>query len=359
MKTPIFDNGKLFSERQLDILLHDNYTEVTCSRPCSAHMNTWVGYVRDDLKAHITAGRQLPAPLTLQQLSAHYAVSMTPVRGAVRQLIAEGFLYRRENGRLVVNPRRFGKPSNVEPAPSPPRNYANEIATELARLSLQGEVLFVRENETAARFGLSTTAIRQVFHELAGAGLLEHIPRRGWRLRPFRRRDLDDYVRVRELLELEALEAAWPYLEDGELERIYQGNVLPARGGERLVVDDSLHDYLIDKADNFCLRDFFHRHGRYYRTLFSWESTNHEAAVAAVEQHRAILEALLRRDRDAARSALAAHIRYCHPMLKEHLARRRKGEGDGITARSDSARRAIDKGRLARPRRLNGAAEGG
>ncbi len=186
-------------------------------------------------------------------------------------------------------------------------------------MSLAGRVVFVREEETAARFAVSTTAVRHVLHELAGAGLLEHIPRRGWRLRPFRRKDLDDYVRVRELLELEALEAAWPHLEDQRLEAIYRGNVLPAGAEERPRIDGSLHDYLIEMADNSYIRDFFRRHSQYYEILFQWESMDRVAALAAVRQHRAILDALRRRDRPAARAALAAHIRYSHPLLHEQL----------------------------------------
>jgi DNA-binding GntR family transcriptional regulator len=41
-----------------------------------------------------------------------------------------------------------------------------------------------------------------------------------------------------------------------------------------------------------------------------------QAAVKAVNQHRAILEALLARDRTAARKALIAHLRHGHPVLK-------------------------------------------
>ena len=143
-------------------------------------MTTWADYIRDDIKAHIDAGRPLPAAPTLHGLSEHYAVSMTPIRRAVRELIADGYLYRRENGRLIISGGCFGRPLKKQsPAPGPPRDYAAEIRRALAEASLAGKAVFVREEETAERFGVGTTAIRQVFHELAGAGLLEHIPRRG------------------------------------------------------------------------------------------------------------------------------------------------------------------------------------
>ena len=165
------------------------------------------------------------------------------------------------------------------PPRSPPRDYSSEIRRWLAELSLAGRTVFVREEETAVRFAVSTTAVRHVFHELAGAGLLEHVPRRGWRLRPFRRKDLDDYVRVRELLELEALEAAWPRLEDRTLGGDLPGQRASRGAEERPRIDGSLHDYLIEKADNSYIRDFFRRHSQYYEILFQWESTDRSGGV--------------------------------------------------------------------------------
>ncbi len=115
------------------------------------------------------------------------------------------------------------------------------------------------------------------------------------------------------------MDAAWPHLEDDRLRSIYEGNALPGSEQEEPRLDHSLHGYLIEKADNFYIRDFFSRHSRYYEILFTWESLDREAAIAAVHQHRKILEALLARDRDAARAALMAHIRYSHPRLQEQL----------------------------------------
>ena len=97
-------------------------------------MNTWVDYIRDDIKVHITTGRPLPADLTLQGLSGHYAVSMTPIRRAVRELIADGYLCRRENGRLMVSARRFGRPSKHQ-APT-----SGHLATIPARFTVAGRV---------------------------------------------------------------------------------------------------------------------------------------------------------------------------------------------------------------------------
>ena len=147
-------------------------------------MNTWVDYIRGDLQAHIAAGGPLPAPLTLHGLSGHYAVSMTPIRRAVRELIADGYLApgERPAGRQFPPPGPCGEESAARPGAAP-RLFQRDPPLA-GQLSLAGRTVFVREEETAERVAVSTTAVRHVFHELAGAGLLEHVPRRGWRLHP-------------------------------------------------------------------------------------------------------------------------------------------------------------------------------
>src|SRR5262249_38253267 len=149
----------------------------------------------------------------------------------------------------------------------------------------------------------------------AGRGILEHLPRRGWQLRPFRQADLDAYIDMRVTLEVKAMELAWPRLVDEELQAILNGNRLPDNPDDRPITDNSLHAYLIEKSRNSYIADFFDRHGKYYDALFEWESLDRDAQIQEVRHHREILAALLRRDRAAAERALTDHIRNNHPML--------------------------------------------
>ena len=281
-------------------------------------MTTWCQYIRKDLKARIAAGREVPDDLTLTALAARYAVSLTPVRAAVGALVDEGYLERLDNGRLAVNRSKVGtrRQAADDAWPEPPKDHFDEVANDVIVLCLRGDVRFLREEETASRYGISGTAIRQVFSRLAGAGVLEHVPRRGWRVRPFRRKQMREYTRVRKVLELEAMKLAWPKLLDEDLWCIYHGNVLPKTPDEDPIIDDGLHRYLIDKADNEYIRDFFDRHERFFVTVFTWEGADREAAIETVHQHRAILAAMLARDRRAARKALLEHLNYGHGLLK-------------------------------------------
>jgi DNA-binding GntR family transcriptional regulator len=275
---------------------------------------SYTTYIKQDIIANIRSGEIRSHRLTLEALSKHYRVSETPVRGAIRQLIEEKYLKKEANGRLAI---RF-RPRSCAAAvisPEEPTDWGKVIADDLVQISLKGVPVLIREETTADKYGISRSSIRQIFQRLAGRGILEHLPRRGWQVRPFRQAELDAYTDVRVMLEVKALELAWPRLVDEELQAILEGNRLSASPTDLPIVDNSLHAYLVEKSKNPFISDFFDRHGEYYAVLFEWESLDRERLIVAVLQHREILEAILRRDRPAAERALVNHIRYKHPIL--------------------------------------------
>ncbi len=263
----------------------------------------------------------MPVPLTINALAEHYEVSFTPVRKALTELAEQGLLIKTPNGRLTR-----AKPCESESTgqfqapdlPAPTRALYDIIWNDLMDLSLQGESVYLREEVTAEKYGHSRSAIRNIFHRLAGSGLLDHIPRRGWKLRAFRQEDLRSFNETREVLELKALELARPHLVDSELQTILDGNRLPEAEGEMPVLDNSLHSYFINKSGNFYIKDFFERQGSYFSMLFRKEvnilyrkkSENRKIAIQAVSEHRDILRALLEKDWREASKVLSRHIRF-------------------------------------------------
>lgn len=275
-------------------------------------------YIKDDLAAQLSSGRELPVQLTLDSLAEHYSVSLTPVRTAVAELIDEGLLKKGPNRRLAVTVSRRKRSRRRQPKlPKPPRDPFDVVANNLVRLSLRGEPIYLREEATAEKYDVSRSAIRNILHRLAGEGMLDHIPRRGWRLRPFRQDDLQAFIEVREVLELKALELARPKLDAAELQRMLDLNVPPVSVSTPLIVDESLHEYLISTAENAYITDFCARQGRYYRLLFEWEDHDDAVAIETMCQHHEILTALLNRNWSAARKALSHHILDNHPILNQ------------------------------------------
>ena len=277
-------------------------------------------YIKQDLKARLKSGRQLPANLTLESLAEHYDVSFTPVRSAVIELVAEGWLHKGPNRRLSPIERKLheGNGTSVAiPLPKPPRDLLKIVGDDLVHTSLGGRAIFLREEAAAKHYEVSRSAIRNIFHRLAGVGLLNHIPRRGWQVQPFRKQDMVAFLEVRAVLELKALELAEPRLVDEELRGMLAENVEPQDDVSWPKVDHSLHAYLIEKAGNPYIKDFLERHGRYYNMLFDWEDQDRETALQTVRRHHEILNALLKRDMPVAREALSRDIRCNHAKLEE------------------------------------------
>jgi DNA-binding GntR family transcriptional regulator len=272
-------------------------------------------YIKEDLAARLKSGRPLPAQLTIDSLADYYQVSFTPVRTAVAELIAQGLLEKRPNRRLAVCARAEASADGGARLPEPPRDPYEVIVGDLVELSLKGEAVYLREEATAQKYAMSRSAMRNILHRLAGEGVLDHIPRRGWRLRPFRQDDLRAFTAVREVLELKALDLAALRLDPAELRRMLQANRLPRSANDFPQIDESLHDYLVATAGNAYIQDFLDRQGRYYRLLFRWEDHDRKTATETVRQHRAILTSLLEGDLVAARLALSHHIRNNHPIL--------------------------------------------
>lgn len=273
-------------------------------------------FIKEDLAEHLVSGRDLPVQLTFDSLAEHYNVSYTPVRIALAELIDEGLLVRGSNRRLTpAPPNKKVRRHCTAKLPVRPADQYGAVANDLVQLSFNGEPVFLREEATGEKYGISRSAIRVIFQRLATEGMLDHVPRRGWRLRPFKQDDFRAFLEVREALELKALELARPNLDPTELRRLLDANTLPESPNEDLRCDDSLHEYIILTADNVYIRGFLERQGRFHWQFFHWEYNDRETALETIRQHRDILSAMLMKNWSAARKALSHHIRNNHPLL--------------------------------------------
>ncbi|QDT21122.1 GntR family transcriptional regulator [Gimesia chilikensis] len=280
---------------------------------------TLTKYIKADLIARLSRDELSPDALTLAALSDHYQVSVTPIYHAINELIEEGYLYREKNRRLCVNQEKMSDAQTAakSPQPAPPEDHFKRITDDLLTMSLNGESVFLREMASAKKYDISRTSLRNIFNRLAGDGMLEHVPRRGWKLRSFNQHDLDAFIEVRVVLELKALDLAKESLDKGVLQKILDGNQVPGTDEEPLQIDNSLHEYLIKQSDNYYIISFFDRHGRYFDLLFLWESNDRDAAIQEIQQHQRILTALINEDWTTAREELELHLRSNHPVLSQ------------------------------------------
>jgi len=195
------------------------------------------------------------------------------------------------------------------------------LIREVMRTSLGSDAAYLREEALARKYRVGRSVIRQTFSRFAGAGLVEHVPRRGWLVRPFREEDMRAYLEIREALELKALDLARPHIQREDLIRMLEGNPERKKGAfPRL--DNRLHRYLIEKSQNRYIREFFRQYvSIYYTALFDYAAPEVSVVTQMARQHRRILESLLSRAWARARQALVEHIQAQGRVLKKLLKR--------------------------------------
>ncbi len=281
-------------------------------------------YIEQDLEARILAGASLPEKLTLGGIASSYGVSATPVRRAIDALIEKDLVQKHTNGRLEARRPKGSKASRkTRKLAAPGQLLSNEalehrVAEELVRVGLSGRDEFIREESLAERLDVGRTRVREILSRLAGGGLLEHMPRRGWQVPAFRMGDMEAYIDVRETLEVKALHLARPRIDQGDIERMLAGNTPKAARTSR--IDNDLHGYFIARSENRYIASFFEANGHFYRALFDYATLSSRAVASMAEQHVLILENVKARRWARAREALAHHIRAQKPVMESMIA---------------------------------------
>lgn len=282
----------------------------------SAHPARISEYVQRDLEFRIRSGADLPEKLTLSAIALLYGVSATPVRSALEQLVEQKLIIKQENGRLKLNAP--GRKRKTARPPARPIIWEDVLAREVILMSLRGEDGFVREEAMAESHGIGRTLVRRVFARLAGGGLLEHIPRRGWVVPSFHPEEMDAYLVVRESLEVKALELAKSNLDPVRIEDMRKGN--SKRAVAAAAIDNHLHAYFIEQSCNRYIGSFFESHGRYYNALFDYAALGTEMLAEMAGQHIEILTHVTRGHWSRAQRALAHHIRSQKPVMEAMIA---------------------------------------
>ena len=267
-----------------------------------------------DLSRRLESDAGLPCKLTFSALSQHYEVSLTPVRRAVKELLADGYLESLDNGRLRVSDAIPKKRRHQDEPQPPPQDLEAVIRSDLIQRSLAGDSNYIREDAAAAKYNVGRTVLRPIFGRLTGQGLLQHFPRQGWRVRPFDKKDLCDFIIVRETLELCALEHARPNLDKDVLKELLEENrnVAEINVG---ALNNNLHSYWINLSGNHYIVDFFNRQALYYTSLFHFAAPEAHIIVEMAQQHCEILEALIEDRWTLAKKSLVKHIRDQKPAV--------------------------------------------
>lgn len=160
--------------------------------------------------------------------------------------------------------------------------------------------------------------MREALKRLEAEQLVELLPQRGIRIAPVDRKLIRDAFQIRRYLELEACRdyaltgdpaplAALRQTTLDVLERA--GSAEEAFMDETMAVDWQLHNLVIDALDNRIIAEVHRVNSDRIRLIRMNLRFTAPRVRPAMEEHMAVIEALLARDPDAAAAAMDRHLR--------------------------------------------------
>lgn len=189
-----------------------------------------------------------------------------------------------------------------------------------------GQKLVVED--IAQQLGVSAMPVREALIALANEGLVEVLPRRGFRVARIERRDVEDVFQVHSYVAGLLIQAATESIQDPTIERLrgIQREIERAAAGtagtERAARIEQLnflfHRTINHVPDTERLRWFLRAASRYvprhfYEAIPGW-------IEATIDDHPPIIDALARRDAPAARRLMEAHVQLAGRLVVARLA---------------------------------------
>lgn len=196
------------------------------------------------------------------------------------------------------------------------RDYAMRVIREnIIRLELEPGAM-VSENEIATRLGLSRTPVREALIELSKVGIVEILPQKGSRIALIDYHLVEEARFMRLVLEKAIVEMLCGQELDGEQRAILSENVRLQEfqlenpvGGRLFELDDDFHRCLFRLANReltYQLAKNFNVHFDRVRSMSMSAEPVKDAEL--VQEHKDLLEAILRRDALRAGGLITAHL---------------------------------------------------
>ncbi|HEY8495691.1 MAG TPA: GntR family transcriptional regulator [Limnochordales bacterium] len=194
------------------------------------------------------------------------------------------------------------------------------------------------EIQLAEELGVSRTPVREAIRKLEQEGFVVMVPRKGAYVADISMKDIAEVFEIRGALEGLAAELAAERATEEELERLERLLVAIGECIERQDVDGMIekdtefHDLLFSASHNERLVQILSLLREQIQRFRSRTLARVERMKVALEEHKAIVEALGRRDSELARSLAEAHIESAQSslmkLITEQFTASQNGRGD-------------------------------
>jgi DNA-binding GntR family transcriptional regulator len=191
------------------------------------------------------------------------------------------------------------------------------IYEEIVRLIVSGELPSggsIDEKSLTERLQVSRTPFREAIGTLAKEGLIEIRPYRGFFVRSFSRKEIEDLYELRKTLECFAVELAVPRMSDRDIaqfERILDEAVAALRRRDMAtygVRDKEFHETIAERSGNAALIETLARLALQIQLCRTIANENRDLAERAAQERDEILAAFKARDIPRAAALMRLHI---------------------------------------------------
>lgn len=191
------------------------------------------------------------------------------------------------------------------------------IYEEIVRLIVSGELpsgVSIDEKFLTEKLQVSRTPFREAIGTLAKEGLIEIRPYRGFFVRSFSRKEIEDLYELRKTLECFAVELAVPRMSDRDIarfERILDEAVAALRRRDMATYgarDKEFHATIAERSGNAALIETLARLALQIQLCRTIANENRDFAERAAQERDEILAAFKARDIARAAALMRIHI---------------------------------------------------
>jgi len=220
---------------------------------------------------------------------------------------------------IILNIAYLKNRNQMETTMNAPRHLTlrERIYEEIVRLIVSGELpsgVSIDEKVLTEKLQVSRTPFREAIGTLAKEGLIEIKPYRGFFVRSFSRKEIDDLYELRKTLECFAVELAVPQMSDRDIarfERILDGAVEALQRGDMEtygIRDREFHETIAERSGSAALIETLSRLALQIQVCRTIANESREFATRAAQERDDILKAFRARDIPRAASLMRAHI---------------------------------------------------
>lgn len=220
-----------------------------------------------------------------------------------------------------------------------PGTLQNLAYERIKTLLINGQLKFddvYSANQFAEMLGVSRTPIREALLQLTAEGFFISLRGRGFKIKEFSEKEIRDFFETRKMIESYVIEQLVEAVAEEDLKPLEDSLKLMLNGHDQeeiyrfLDADKSFHMNLIHRYKNNLLESIMENIRDFISILGQKALTSPGRVKEVIREHRCILKALRKKDKNKAVQAINDHLDATEKSLIENL---RQNRGDDAVGR--------------------------